>query len=165
MGKYKTITALALLVGILPPLWAVLSGHIGITVGAVALITAGIYGANHNQRKDAGRISLGLLAGDIWAFVSCTLIAASPWDKDVTTFFVLFLFGVMAVFTASLLEEIFFLPAWLGGWAIGMVVMGPADKSQMISLAIQTGVAMLVGIWYVGVFLDMIHQRIIGKNS
>ena len=38
----KEVLALAVGIGLLPPIWAVLSGHIGVTCGAVALICAGI---------------------------------------------------------------------------------------------------------------------------
>ena len=39
-GKYKEVLTLALLVGILPPTWAVISPYIGVHVGPIALIAA-----------------------------------------------------------------------------------------------------------------------------
>ena len=66
----KEIIALALLVGILPPAWAVASPYMYISVGPIALIAAGIYGANGNRLSDARKITLGYLAGDLWGYIS-----------------------------------------------------------------------------------------------
>ena len=39
-GEYKELLTLALLVGILPPTWALISPYIGVHVGPIALIAA-----------------------------------------------------------------------------------------------------------------------------
>ena len=80
----KEILTLALLIAILPPAWAVVSPYLGNTVGPVALITAGIYGANGNKWQDAHRMSLGLLAGDIWAYTATVIMSVTPLNPDLT---------------------------------------------------------------------------------
>ena len=46
----ETLT-LALLIALLPPLWAVLAPTLGVQTGAVALICAGVYVSAGNDRK------------------------------------------------------------------------------------------------------------------
>ena len=65
----KEVLTLALLIAILPPIWAVASPYLGNTVGPIALICAGIYATNGNKFQDAHKIALGYLAGDIWALI------------------------------------------------------------------------------------------------
>ena len=136
----KEILTLALLIAILPPAWAVVSPYLGNTVGPVALITAGIYGANGNKWQDAHRMSLGLLAGDIWAYTATVIMSVTPLNPDLT------LFIVLAVL----------------GWAIGMLAMNLDHSTPLLSLTVQIAAAMLVGIYYVGALIDKLH-RIINK--
>jgi len=158
--KRKEILSLALLVAILPPVWAVISPYLGNSVGPIALICAGIYGANGNNFKDAHRIALGYLAGDVWALLVTLAMAATPWNKDLTLFVLLFVFGFLAVVIASKWPKIFFLPSWLAGWAIGMLTMNLDTQTAVLSLFLQVAVAMLVGVYYVGALLDKIHRLI-----
>ena len=67
------MTALALCIALFPPIWAVLSPHFGVEVGAVALICAGVYAAAGNQTKLAVPMSLGFLAGDACLYSEATL--------------------------------------------------------------------------------------------
>ena len=55
--KLKRINklALAFAIAFMPPIWAVLSPYVGIQTGAVALIVAGLYVTNGNEKKDAVR--------------------------------------------------------------------------------------------------------------
>ena len=158
----KEILTLALLIAILPPAWAVASPYIGITVGPIALITAGIYGANGNKWEDAHRMSLGLLAGDLWAYAATAIMAVSPFNADLTLFILLAVFGFLAVVISQNIPKFFNMPAWLGGWAIGMLAMNLDHSTPLLSLTVQVGAAMLVGIYYVGALIDKLH-RIINK--
>ena len=54
-----------------------------------------------------------------------------------------------------------FCPAWLCGWAIGLTILSPAGFSGMGSLPLQIGAAMLVGVWYVEVFLNLVQKRLV----
>jgi hypothetical protein len=155
----KKVLLFALLVGILPPAWAVLSGHIGVSVGPVALITAGIYNADPNHKKNIWKHCLGLLFGDLWSLLSCLLIGKLPFSPDVSVYLTLFIFGIVAIFLATALEAYVFLPCWLSGWAIGMTILNLNDASQMFSLTIQIAISMLVGVWYVGALLNWILQK------
>lgn len=150
----KEVLALATGIALLPPLWAVLSGHAGITCGAVALICAGIYVTNGNKAEDGVKISLGFLLSDLMAVAAMWCMENLPFSADVNTFLTLAVIGFVAVIFASAFEKWVFLPAVLCGWAIGLTVMGPLGTAGMGSLPIQIAVAMLAGVWYVGWGVD-----------
>lgn len=150
----KEVIALATGIALLPPLWAVLSGHAGITCGAVALICAGIYVTNGNKAEDGVKISLGFLLSDLMAVAAMWCMENLPFSADVNTFLTLAVIGFVAVIFASAFEKWIFLPAVLCGWAIGLTVMGPLGTAGMGSLPIQIAVAMLAGVWYVGWGVD-----------
>lgn len=150
----KEVLALATGIALLPPLWAVLSGHFGVTCGAVALICAGIYVTNGNKADDGVKISLGFLLSDLMAVAAMWCMENLPFSADVNTFLTLAVIGFVAVIFASAFEKWIFLPAVLCGWAIGLTVMGPLGTAGMGSLPIQIAVAMLAGVWYVGWGVD-----------
>ena len=155
---------LALCIALFPPIWAVLSPHFGITVGAVALICAGVYAAAGNQTKLALPMSLGFLAGDCWAVLALHMMAALPLGESGSVFVTLFVMGGLAVLISSLLPQVFYCPSWLCGWAIGLTVMGPMDLGNLGSMPLQIGAAMLAGVWYVGVLVEWIHQKLCEKK-
>ena len=150
----KEVLALATGIALLPPLWAVLSGHFGVTCGAVALICAGIYVTNGNKAEDGVKISLGFLLSDLMAVAAMWCMENLPFGADLNTFITLAVIGFVAVVFASAFEKWFFLPAVLCGWAIGLTVMGPLGTAGMGTLPIQIAVAMLAGVWYVGWGVD-----------
>ena len=157
----ETLT-LALLIALLPPLWAVLAPTLGVQTGAVALICAGVYVAAGNDRKKALPMSLGFLAGDAWAVAALRIMELLPFSGNGKLFVTLCLMGALAVLIASALPRVFFLPAWLCGWAIGLTVMGPMEPKLLGTTPLQIAAAMLVGVWYVGVALDAVHRKIRG---
>jgi len=154
----KEILTLALLIAVLPPAWAVASPYLGNSVGPVALIAAGIYAANGNKWEDAHRIALGYLAGDIWALAATMVMARTPLDPDVTLFAVLAVLGFMAVVISQKLPSLFYMPSWLAGWAIGMLAMNLDKTTPPMSLTVQIGAAMLVGVYYIGALVDKLHR-------
>lgn len=158
----KEIITLALLIAILPPAWAVISPYLGISVGPVALICAGIYGTNGNKFEDAHKIALGYLAGDIWALIAFEIMAHTPINPDLTLFLTLAVFGFILVVISARFSNIIHMPSWLTGWAIGMLAMNLDTATPVMSLIVQIAVAMLVGVYYVGALLDKIH-RILNK--
>ncbi len=160
--KNKEILTLALLIAIMPPAWAVLSPYLGISVGPVALICAGIYATNGNKFKDAHKIALGYLAGDIWALIAFEIMAHTPINPDLTLFLTLAVFGFILVVISSRFSNIIHMPSWLTGWAIGMLTMNLDTSTPVMSLTVQIAVAMLVGVYYVGALLDKVH-RILNK--
>ncbi len=141
---------LAIGIALLPPLWAVLAPHLHIETGAVALICAGIYVASGNQVRDAVRISLGFLCGDLWALAVIGLSGLLPWNPELELFLLLALLGGAAVLIAGALPRLLYLPAWLCGWAVGLTVMGSLTWQELGTLPLQIAAAMLVGVWYVG---------------
>ena len=155
----KEILTLALLIAILPPAWAVASPYLGNSVGPVALIAAGIYAANGNKWEDAHKIALGYLAGDVWALAATAVMARTPLDPDATLFAVLAVLGFMAVVISQKLPSLFYMPSWLAGWAIGMLAMNLDKTTPPMSLAVQIGAAMLVGVYYIGALVDKLHRR------
>ncbi len=156
----KEILTLALLIAVLPPAWAVLSPYMGISVGPVALICAGIYATNGNKFEDAHKIALGYLAGDIWALIAFEIMAHTPLNADLTLFLTLAVFGFILVLISSKWSNIVHMPSWLTGWAIGMLAMNLDTATPVMSLTAQIGVAMLVGVYYVGALLDKIHKML-----
>lgn len=154
----KEILTLALLIAVLPPAWAVASPYLGNSVGPVALIAAGIYAANGNKWEDAHKIALGYLAGDIWALAATAVMARTPLDPDVTLFAVLAVLGFMAVVISQKLPSLFYMPSWLAGWAIGMLAMNLDKTTPLMSLTVQIGAAMLVGVYYIGALVDKLHR-------
>ena len=156
--KKKEILTLALLIAIMPPAWAVLSPYLGNTVGPIALICAGIYGTNGNKFKDAHKIALGYLAGDIWALIAFEIMAHTPINPDITLFLTLAVFGFILVVISARFENIIHMPSWLTGWAIVMLTMNLDTNTPVLSLTVQIAVAMLVGVYYVGALLDKVHK-------
>ena len=159
----RPVWTLALCIALFPPIWAVLAPDLGVTTGAVALICAGIYVAAGNERRHALPMSLGFLAGDFWAVSALWIMERLPWNPSLELFLTLFFLGGAAVLIASCLPKVFYLPAWLSGWAIGLTVLAPGGLSAMGSLPIQIAAAMLVGVWYVGVGVDAIQQLLLRK--
>lgn len=157
MNRREIIT-LALLIAIMPPAWAVASPYLGNSVGPVALICAGIYATNGNKFRDAHKIALGYLAGDIWALIAFEIMAHTPINPDLTLFLTLAVFGFILVIISSKFAEIIHMPSWLTGWAIGMLAMNLDTSTPVMSLTVQIAVAMLVGVYYVGALLDKVHR-------
>lgn len=160
--KRKEILTLALLIAILPPVWAVAGPYLGNSVGPVALIAAGIYAANGNKWKDAHKIALGYLAGDLWAFIVTVIMAASPFNPNISLFVLLAVMGFLAVVISQKLPSLFYMPSWLAGWAIGLLAMSLDKTTPLMSLTAQIAAAMLVGVYYIGALVDKLH-RIMNK--
>ena len=118
----------------------------------------GIYAANGNKWEDAHKIALGYLAGDIWALAATAVMARTPLDPDVTLFAVLAVLGFMAVVISQKLPSLFYMPSWLAGWAIGMLAMNLDKTTPLMSLTVQIGAAMLVGVYYIGALVDKLHR-------
>ena len=155
---------LAFCIALFPPIWAVLSPKLGVEVGAVALICAGVYAAAGNRTELAVPMTLGFLAGDLWAVLALHLMQAlQPLGQSGAVFVTLFVMGGAAVIIASMLPKIFYCPAWLCGWAIGLTVMGPMALDKLGNMPLQIGAAMLAGVWYVGVLVVWIHQKMCRK--
>lgn len=162
MSKERIETlALALCIAVLPPLWAVISPYLSIQVGGIALICTGLYVASGNDNKNALKISIGFLLGDLWAVIALKLMAILPFGADLNTFTTLFILGFIGVIIASKFSKIIYCPSLLCGWAIGLSFMGPLGVEGIGNMPIQIGVSMLVGVWYVGVFLDIVHKKLI----
>lgn len=153
----NTLT-LSICIAILPPIWAVLAPHIGIEIGAVALICAGVYATNGNKEQDALRIIIGFIIGDLWACIALLAMKFLCFQEDIEMFITLFILGGLAILIADIFEKFIFSPSLLTGWAIGLVLMSSEDICKMCSLAVQIGIAMIVGVLYVGLFAERIHQ-------
>ena len=160
--KKNTLT-LALGIALLPPIWAVLAPHLGITTGAVALICAAVYVANGNKAKDAFRITAGFLCGDIWAVLAILVMEKMPFTPDAELYGTLFVMGGLAVILGETLKRYIFTPAWLCGWAIGLTIMGTMEASQLGTLPIQIGAAMIAGTVYVGMGVDAFQKWLLKK--
>lgn len=163
--KLKRINMLTLALGIalLPPIWAVLSPYIGVSTGAVALICAGLYVANGNKRADAFKIAAAFVMGDVWAVIAIFVMEKMTINPNVELYCTLFVMGGLAVLIGETLPKIFFTPAWLCGWAIGLTIMGPMAIADIHTLPIQIAVAMIAGVVYVGIGVDAFQQFLVKK--
>ena len=159
-NKAETLT-LALCIALLPPLWAVAAPYVGVTTGAVALICAGLCAANGDKAADAPKISAGFLLGDFWAWLALVVMDKLPLNPYLEVFLTLFFMGGLAVIVSGLFPRWIFCPAWLCGWAIGLTVMTPVGLASLGTLPVQIGAAMLAGVWYVGVFLNIVRDRLL----
>ena len=165
--KWINVFTLAFTVASLPPLWAVASTYVGVTVGAVALICAGLFAVLNNDIKMAVPVSIGFLCGDVWAVIATKVMGASTLGPNITVYCTLFVLGGLAVIIGSAFEKFIFVPAWLCGWAIGLTIMGPMNPSALGTMPFQIAAAMLAGVWYVGVVGDLFQKfliRLIRKN-
>ena len=131
------------------------------TTGAVALICAGLCAAGGDKAADAPRISVGFLLGDFWAWLALMVMDKMPWNPDLELFITLFVMGGLAVILAGLAPRWIFCPAWLCGWAIGLTILSPVGLENLGSLPLQIAAAMLAGVWYVGVFLNIVRDRLL----
>jgi hypothetical protein len=156
--------ALAISIGLLPPLWAVVSGHLGITCGAVALICAGIFVTAGNKVELGLPMSLGFLLSDLVAIVAVWMMENLPFPGDGNTFITLAVLGFCVVMLCTRLEKVFFLPAVLSGWAVGLTVMGPLGFANLGTMPLQVAIAMLAGVWYAGFAVDW-FSRLIGPKA
>lgn len=163
--KEKRIRMLTMALGIalLPPIWAVLSPYVGISTGAVALICAGLYVANGNQRKDALKITVGFLCGNLWSVLAIWIMESLSFSPDVELYGTLFVLGGLAVIIGETFAKYIFVPSWLCGWAIGLTIMGPMKVRDIGSLPIQIGAAMIAGVVYVGIGVDMFQKMLLKK--
>lgn len=159
--KWQNTLTLAFGIALLPPAWAVLSPYLGVTTGAVALICAGLYVANGSKISMAVPISLGFLLGDVWAVLALKMMDVMQLNENLELYLTLFVLGGIAVIAGTLLEKIVFVPSWLCGWAIGLTILAPLGIGKIGSLPLQIGVAMLVGVWYVGVGVDLFQKRLL----
>lgn len=161
--KMKKINmwTLALGIALLPPIWAVLSPFIGVSTGAVALICAGVYVTNGNKKEDAFKIGTAFLLGDLWAVIAIWLMETANFNPNVELFITLFVMGGLAVLIGETFGKFIFTPAWLCGWAIGLTIMGPMKMEDIGTLPIQIGAAMIAGVVYVGIGVDVFQKTLI----
>lgn len=159
-NKAETLT-LAFCIALLPPIWAVAAPYVGVTTGAVALICAGLCAANGDKAADAPRISAGFLLGDFWAWLALVVMDKMTLNPDFEVFITLFVMGGLAVILSGFFPKWIFCPAWLCGWAIGLTIMTPVGLAGIGTLPVQIGAAMLAGVWYVGVILNIVQDKLL----
>lgn len=155
--------ALALGIAIMPPIWAVIAPHIGITTGSVALICAGLFVANGNNRANVKKIIIGFLMGDLWAVLAIWIMETMQFNPELELYGTLFCLGGVAVLIGENLYKWIFTPSLLCGWAISLTLMGALSPMELKSLPIQIGVAMIVGVLYVGVGVDEFQKFLIRR--
>lgn len=157
------IFSLSLGIALLPPIWAVFAPIIGIRTGAVALICAGLYVANGNRKEDAIKILFGFLLGDLWSLLSLWMMAKMHFNISLKLYLTLFIMGGLAVIIGENSKKYILTSAWLCGWAIGLTIMGNLSINQLGTLPLEIGVAMIVGIIYVGVGVDSFQKLLVKK--
>lgn len=159
--KWINILTLAFTIACLPPVWAVVSGMFGMTVGSVALVVAGLYVAAGNDIKKAVPITIGFWCGDLWAVTATVIMERLKFNPNVELYCTLFVMGFLAVVIGSILERWIFVPAWLCGWAVGLIIIGALNPAEFGNLPVQIAIAMFAGVWYVGVAGDLFQKALI----
>lgn len=154
---------LALCIALFAPIWAIFAPYIGITTGGVALICAGIFVEAGNTVKQGLPVSIGFLLGDGWSILVVELMKVMPFMHDINLFILLFLGGGLAVLIASMLPKRINLSAWLAGFAIGLLILTPAKT--LGTLPLQIAISMLVGVWYIGVFVSCVMHVVGGHKD
>ena len=167
MKKFTGIALLALIIAIIAPLWASLSSYFGLLTGAVALICAGLYVANGSIVANGLKITLGFLAGNFWGYFVVKTMGAIGWNISpyLLLFIILFIYAIVAVFIACYLDKVFDLSAWLAGWAVTLTILNSGSSATPETLLLQIGLAMIVGVWLIGVLITSLHKYIMTKLS
>ncbi|QOV18356.1 DUF1097 domain-containing protein [Blautia liquoris] len=164
-SKARNIFVLALGIALFPPLWAVAAPYLSVKCGAVALICAGVYVAGRGTVKDGWKTMIGFWCGDLWALLALKTMSSLPWNENLSLYVTLAVLGFFAVVIASILERFIYLPAWLSGWAIGLTLMTPEIIKAEKTLPLQIAAAMAVGVWYVGVGVNMFVKILTQKKK
>ena len=158
--KEKYILALG--VALLPPVWAVLGGIIGIECSGIALVCAGIYVAAGNQACRANGIMLGFTGGVIWGNLADWQIKllGKYFNENAALFLVLFIMGGSAVLFANVIfREKPYLPAWLCGFALTLGSLGRMSEGWLIE-SIKILISMAAGVYYVGIGVSVFERRL-----
>lgn len=152
-NKVLDVLPTAIGVALLPPIWATVSASFGITFGWVSLACAGMYFVIGDPVKSGIKTSVSFLMGCLWGLVATLVINWLPINKIISLFAVLCVLGFVAVICSEIvLKKKAVLSAWLGSWAIALGVFGQSEPSQFGTILIKLIIAMLVGVWYIGLF-------------
>ena len=155
--KTAQTLALALGVALLPPIWAVLSPFVGVSVAPVALICAGVYAA----AKNIFPMLFGFWLGDLWSLLALWSLENLPLPENPKLFITLFVLGAIAVLLDSVLPV--HLAAHLSGWAICLTVLSEGGLAGAGTLPFQLAGAMAVGVLYVGWGVDTFQHLVAGR--
>lgn len=101
------------------------------------------------------------MLGDFWAVLALWLMKIMQFNPDARAFYYAFVLGGLAVLISAVFDKFIFCPSWLCGWAIGLTILSPLGYSNIGTVPVEIAVSMLVGVWYVGVFVDAVHGMVI----
>ncbi|ALR90437.1 hypothetical protein ATN24_18500 [Clostridium butyricum] len=164
--KIKNAMPLAISIGLLPPLWAVVSSWVGIEFGWVALACGGIYVAAGDDVKNGPGITLGFLLGCIWGYIANKCMQITGINQNLLVFLVLCIMGFVCVILAmTVFEKAVYLPAWLGSWAVALGIFGQTPQADMLENFIKLLIAMLAGVWYIGAFNNYFQKFLRNRGN
>lgn len=154
---------LAVGVAFLPPLWAVLSELLGISFGWAALACGSVYVSAGSRIKNAGTISGGFFMGAVWGLLATKILQTDILPHRILLFVTLCIMGAACVILGvTVLYKVVYIPAWLGGWAVALGVFSASEESLGAAF-VKLTVAMLSGVWYIGVFNGIFQKNISEK--
>lgn len=152
-GSLRKALPAAVGVALLPPLWAVISSNAGIKFGWVSLACAGMLLPFHKPLKVGLRQSLSFLMGCIWGLTATISLQWLPLPQSISLFIVLCIWGFFAVYLSEVaFHKVTTLSIWLGSWAIALGLFGECIPSQYGITFLKLFIAMLSGVWYIGLF-------------
>lgn len=142
--------AMVVPISLLPAIWSVVAGLVGITVPAVAMISATLFVIVVKTTKDAVMMSVGFVLGVISAVLSFMIIGSLPLPIMVAVPIVMIVMVALVIIIQSFIPMVADLFSWLCGFAVAMTVMNLVPPEQMMGTAVQLIVSMLAGIWWIG---------------
>jgi hypothetical protein len=142
--------ALVVPIALLPAIWSVIAGFVGVTVPAVAMISATLYVILVKSIPDAVKMSVGFVLGVITAVISLMIIGALPIAPPVAIPLVMIVMVALVIIIQSFIGKYADLFSWLCSFAVSMTVFSLTPTDKMMGMAVQLIVSMLVGIWWIG---------------
>lgn len=164
---YKRSSAVALFIALVPPAWAVLAPYLGVTVGAIALISAGLFVAAGNQNQNKWRILFGLWLGIPFGILDVILPGLTAFPQT-TLYLVTSALGASVILLGALpaVNRWIDSAAWLTGMAIVVVaLMINSNPLKFGTLPLEIMVAMFAGVFGIGVLGNIFADYLVDTNK
>ncbi|MCQ2557589.1 MAG: DUF1097 family protein [Oscillospiraceae bacterium] len=156
MNKKEIIAKIVSISG-LPAIWCLAAILLGIGPAPAAMVSATMYVIYGKKAKPA-IMTVSIILSVIFAYCIVSLIGALTANASpaVVTPLVLFIGVGIIIVIQELLKKFTDLPTILGGFATGMLGLTMVSPDAMPKMGIELVIAMLVGLWWIGVLGDVV---------